>query len=292
MIKGELNRFAVYNIGWDKGWQDPYAFYGVPSFGKDYYGNHRAIAFKFTTPTLTPYTNYKLVIKMPICRSSSAGSGTDVWHYKVTTSLDGTVGTGGGSTSFTMPDEKVILFQDKDNKGIKIYAPSQNSGYLLQTFELAEYSGYKSNTSYYILLYSDTPYYQYSNYYMGFISNNASFGGTISINFEKTSPVIPPEDLRFKWDVPKTDDSWIITAAEWNRFCEKFTEKTGITVFKGYQTGQYFTTEQFNEIARILKLNYRIFEGNQFMGHYFNDLSDALDKLPEPEEKEEETVTE
>lgn len=286
MAEATWSQYAIYNIGWNGGWKSYRSFYGSPAFGKDYYGNHRCMMFRIQTETLNAGKKYKLIVKMPICRSSYAGSGTDVWHYAVALNMDSIVGTGGGSTPWTTPSDAGISLLLSGT--LDVYAPSQNSGYFRQTIELPESTVFESNTEYCVLFYSDTPYAWHNNYYMGFLANHSSYGGLITFSFEEGSSSTTQPVSNFKWDSIKTDDSWILSASEWNRFCTELKRKTKVTIPSGYQTGDYLTTEQFNEIVKILNLNYRIFHAKDFQGHYFNDLVDALNNLPEPVSEEEE----
>lgn len=270
--------FARYNIGWDGGLKSLSTFVGSPVFGKDYYGNHRALVLQVVTPATITSSETVFQIKILTCRSSNAGSGTDTWNYAImdTSYNFGNDGSGGSSPIPSLPPASGVYQQGS----FSVYSPSQNSGYLYQTLKLDPFLKIKANTTYQLWFWSDTPYAYHSNYYMGFIANKASYGGTIAVTLEEGASAEPDKPKEtFAWTMPKTDSYWLVSAAEWNGFCEKVQQYTGYTLKNGYKEGQFFTAEMFNEAAAVLGIKTRVFIRDHFKGSYFNSLSDALNKL-------------
>lgn len=269
-----LKGHTAFNNGWAWKYFTTVTGYGHWGYGKSVNGLLRTICLKFTTPeTVSSMATY-LQIKIPLTRSSYSGGGTDKFQYFVieeNSSYPDFVNDGGGK-AFTFPPENLRLVSGSQ----EIYVADQNSGYATKTIKFSKAYKYKSNTTYQVWIYSETPY---SAYYTtgGFYGNG---GGVSRIIITLEEPEVPPEPtIYFAWDTAKTNTSWSISAAEWNRFCEVFTKYTGITVHKKYAAGDYLTVEQFNEIARILGLKYRIFNKNQFKGEYLNDFAKAINTL-------------
>lgn len=214
-------------------------------------------------------------------RSSPPGAGEDEIFYYLSTTGPNFYEGGGREVGFPT---SWLAKGSLGKVSNKVISNDSGNNYQVQTllFQDQEYS-LQPNTTYYIWLYSETPASSTSVYTI-YVANGGG-RGNIAISLELGATIEPepePEpEPGFQWDTPKSDTSWSISASEWNRFCEKLKEKTGIIICREYQAGDYLTTEQFNEIAKILNLKYRVFSKNQFMGRYFNDLAEALNKLSE-----------
>lgn len=167
-----------YNNGWT--WKYFYTAtnWGHLGFGKDRYGHNRCIVLKVTTPSLpSTYINKKLVIKIPMCRSSDAGSGTDTFYYRVTTTAP--TFSEGGMTQITFPSSYIC------SGSVDIYNQSAGSGYTLRTITTGT-ANFAGGTTYYIWLWSNTPYVSGSNYYAGYYAHHSSYGGLISVAVDYT----------------------------------------------------------------------------------------------------------
>lgn len=171
-ISCTYNSCSSYNNGWDYKWKTG-TFYGKPSFGKDSYGHHRITILKITTPSFSGAVNKQLQIKIPTCRSSAAGAGTDTFYYRVSTSTPGL--SEDAQTEVTLPTSYIT------SGTWSVYSPSQNTGYQYQTLTTVA-ADFQPSTTYYIWIWSDTPYaYGYANY-IGYIANHSSYGGLITVS--------------------------------------------------------------------------------------------------------------
>ena len=172
-ISCAFNGRTHYNNGWGYKSLTTQAGFGHPAFGQDYYGHHRCIVLSVTTPVLQKtYINRKLSINIPMCRSSAAGSGTDTFNYRITTTKP--TFSEGGATEISFPESYMC------SGTIDVYNESQNSGYKMRTLT-TEAADFESDTTYYIWLWSDTPYVHGSYSYTGFYAHHASYGGLISV---------------------------------------------------------------------------------------------------------------
>lgn len=169
-----LNAYAKYNNGWDSGWKTA-TNWGLPGFGKDSNGYHRTIVLKVTIGSFSSGASKKLQIKIPTCRSSAAGAGTDTWNYRISTSAP--TFSEDAQTEITFPTSYMC------SGTWSVYSPSQNSGYQYQTLTTAE-GDFKANTTYYIWMWSDTPYaYGYATY-IGYFAHHSSYGGLITVTMQ------------------------------------------------------------------------------------------------------------
>lgn len=166
-----------YDNGWAWSSFNSSTNWGHAGFGKDYYGHNRCIVLKITTPSLpNTYINKKLAISIPMCRSSSAGSGTDTFYYRVTTEVPTFSEDGGSSGGVTFPSSYIC------SGTVDVYNNNQNvsGAYVLRTITTTT-ANFASKTTYYVWLWSDTPYSYHSNSYKGFYANHTSYGGLISV---------------------------------------------------------------------------------------------------------------
>lgn len=167
-----------YNNGWAWKYFNTATGYGHSGFGRDYYGHHRCIVLKITTPTFdSTWINRQLQINIPMCRSSSAGTGTDTFYYRVTTTAP--TFSEGGKTQITFPTDSMC------SGSLAIGNESAGNGYTMRQITTVA-ANFASNTTYYIWLWSDTPYVANSNSYVGYYSHHASYGGLISVNLTYT----------------------------------------------------------------------------------------------------------
>lgn len=168
-----FNGRAHYNNGWNYTSFSTAENVGHPAWGKDYYGHNRCIVLKITTPSFSGAANKRLQINMLMCRSSYAGAGYDTFYYRITTTAPSF--SEGGATQLTFPDSYMCCGT------IDVYSPSQDSGYAYNTLNLNT-GDFQPNTTYYIWLWSDTPYVYGSNYYTGYYAHSSSYGGLIKVN--------------------------------------------------------------------------------------------------------------
>lgn len=167
-----------YDNGWAWKYFNTATGYGHSGFGKDYYGHNRCIVLKITTPALpSTYINRKLTIVIPMCRSSYAGSGTDTFHYRVSTVAPSF--SEGGVTQITFPSSYIC------DGTVDIYNTAADYGYGLRTIT-TNVANFVGDTTYYIWLWSDTPYVYGSTYYVGYYGHHPSCGGLISVNVDYT----------------------------------------------------------------------------------------------------------
>lgn len=167
-----------YNNGWAWKYFNTDTGYGHSGFGKDYYGHNRCIVLKITTPTFdSTWTNRQLQINIPMCRSSAAGTGTDTFYYRVTTTAP--TFSEGGKTQITFPTDSIC------SGSLAIANESAGNGYTMRQMTTVSAS-FASNTTYYIWIWSDTPYVANSNNYVGYYAHHASYGGLITVNMTYT----------------------------------------------------------------------------------------------------------
>lgn len=171
-----LNAYAYYNNGWS-GWNTA-TKWGMGGFGKDRYGHRRIIILKVTTGSFSTATSKKLQIKIPTCRSSAAGAGTDIWYHRITTVVPSL--SEGGNTQITLPDLSTCVCYGSFGD---VYSPSQSTGYQYQTLTTVE-GDFKANTTYYIWMWADTPYVYGYTTYIGYFSHHSSYGGLITVTMQ------------------------------------------------------------------------------------------------------------
>lgn len=150
--------------------------YGYPGFGRSPAGNNRCIVLRFVTPSLSDaYTDRKLSIKIPLARSSAAGNGSDVFRYRVTTEPPTFSETSGSQitfpTSYICSGSQTISLQTALN------------GYSVKTINTGV-ADFESDSTYYIWLWSDTPF-SYTSNLEGYFGNHSDVG-LISVGMEYT----------------------------------------------------------------------------------------------------------
>lgn len=159
-----------YNNGWTWKYFNTSANIGNAGFGKDNYGHHRCIILKITTPDFTGYANKRFEINIPMCRSSSAGSGTDTFNYRITTTEP--TFSESGAIQVTFPEDYICsgTFDVENTTSYKYQQIVTNAADFLP------------GTEYYIWLWSDTPYAASSTAYVGYYAHSTSVGGLITVN--------------------------------------------------------------------------------------------------------------
>lgn len=135
-----------------------------PCFGKFYYGGqykYRALVLKITTPSYPTNSHTRaLAISVGLRRSTQ---GSDNWHCAIST----TAPSFSNRTSAQIPNNWVTTWP-----GI-----STNGTYATKSFGTGNFN-FKSNTTYYLWMYSDTPT---GNSTTGFFSNNYGSAPTITV---------------------------------------------------------------------------------------------------------------
>lgn len=171
-----VNKFRSYNNGWT-GWHTPSTkVLGAYCFGKFTSGSsniYRRLVISITTPSYpaTADSSRSLTINIPLWRTSS---GTDKWYCAITTT-DGT----------TVP-----------TTWVSSQSITSSSTYAVKTFTTGKFA-FKSNTTYYLWLYSDTPT---GNSTVGCYSNNYGVGNiSVSTTYTtstSTTDFIKPTNVR------------------------------------------------------------------------------------------------
>lgn len=164
---------ATYNNGWGTNkYLSTATGYGWSCLGKDQYGHNRCFIVKVTTPTLlNTYVNRKLQIEIPMCRSTSAGAGTDSVNYRVTTTEP--TFSEGGNEQITFPSSYMC------SGTLSLYNGSANDGYVKRTLTTVV-GDFESSTTYYIWFWSDTPYVAGSSKYTVYHAHHSTYGGLIT----------------------------------------------------------------------------------------------------------------
>lgn len=138
-----------------------------PCFGKFYYGGqykYRALVLKITTPTYPDNSHTRaLAISVGLRRSTQ---GSDNWHCAIST----TAPSFSNRSSAQIPNNWVTNWN----------SISTNGTYATKTFNTTGFN-FKSNTTYYLWMYSDTPT---GNNTTGFFSNN--YGNAPAITVKTT----------------------------------------------------------------------------------------------------------
>lgn len=135
-----------------------------PCFGKFYYGGkykYRALVLKITTPTYPDDSHSrKLSISVGLRRSTA---GSDNWHCAIST----TAPSFSTTTSAQIPSTWITTWN----------SVSTSAAWTTKTFGTSNFN-FKSNTTYYLWLYSDTPT---GNNTTGFFGNNYGSAPQISV---------------------------------------------------------------------------------------------------------------
>lgn len=166
-----FNGFTNFNNGWAYNYFTTVETFGNFGFGRDSYGHYRCIVLKITTPAFSGYVNKRLEINIATSRYPALGSGeTDTFTYMITTIAPNFNDQGGSGGSVTFPTSSLCTGT------VNIYSPSQNSSAPYQYNTITTKAvDLAPSTTYYIWLYSPTPYAYGYTYYAGYFSNVPSW---------------------------------------------------------------------------------------------------------------------